>query len=146
VIEMGDSEESGNAETVRALYESFAQGDVDAVVDTFAPDIELREPTGIVGGGTFRGEAAIRENLFAEMADAWEAVEVVPDRFVDGGDTVVALVTWRGTNVETGRSVEFRGAHVFDFEDGEITRWTSYADTALFNAAVGSDAEGVGDP
>lgn len=37
--------------------------------------------------------------------------------------------------VETGKSVEFRGAPVFDFDDGAIVRWRSYADTALFNAA-----------
>jgi len=31
--------------------------------------------------------------------------------------------------------VHFRGAHVFDFRNGKITRWTSYADSALFNEA-----------
>lgn len=39
------------------------------------------------------------------------------------------------SNVETGKSTEFRAVHVFDFEDGKIARWTSYADSALFNAA-----------
>ncbi|MFD1685523.1 hypothetical protein [Halobellus litoreus] len=31
--------------------------------------------------------------------------------------------------------VQFRGAHVFDFRNGKNTRWTSYADSALFNEA-----------
>lgn len=124
-----------NVETVRGLYESFAEGDIDAVVDTWAPDIELIEPEGLVGSGTFHGADEILENVFAGLANDWEDVSVTPERFIDGGNTVVALITWSGTNIETGRSAEFRGAHIFDFKNGTITRWTSYADSALFNAA-----------
>jgi ketosteroid isomerase-like protein len=124
-----------NVETVRGLYRSFADGDLDAVVDTWDPDIELIETEGLIGSGTFRGADEIRENVFAGLANDWEGVSVVPERYVDGGDSVVALIDWSGTNVETGKSAAFRGAHVFDFEDRKIVRWTSYADSALFNEA-----------
>jgi ketosteroid isomerase-like protein len=121
---------------VRGLYESFAEGDIAAVTATWDDDIELREPEGIVGGGTLHGHEEILETLFAGLATDWTDVSVVPERFVDGGDTVVALTTWSGTYVETEKQVAFRGAHVFDFRNGKIVRWTSYADTALFNAAT----------
>lgn len=132
---MAHSPNNPPVETVRGIYESFADGDIDAVAATWAPDIELREPAGFVGGGTLHGETEIREMLFERMANEWEDVSVTPQRFIDGGDTVVAEIVWRGTFAETGNTAEFRGAHVFDFEDGAIVRWTSYADTALFNAA-----------
>ena len=125
-----------NVETVKGMYKSFAEGDIEAVVATWDPTIELSEPEGIVGGGTLHGPDEILENLFAGLANDWTDVSVIPERFIDGGDTVVALITWSGTYIETGNSVEFRGAHVFDFEDGKIVNWTSYADTALFNAAL----------
>lgn len=125
-----------NVETVRGLYESFAEGDIDGVVETWAPDIELVEPEGLIGSGTFHGADAILENVFGGLADDWTNVSVIPERFIDGGETVVALVTWSGTNIETGKSTRFRGAHVFDFGDGKITLWTSYADSALFNEAL----------
>lgn len=64
------------------------------------------------------------------------AVSVVPERYVEAGDTVVALHTWRGTATKTGTSVEYPNVHVFEFEDGKIVQWRSYADTALFNAAL----------
>ena len=118
------------------MYESFADGDIEAVIATWDAGIELREPEGLVGGGTLHGPDEILGNLFAGLANDWTDVSVRPERFVDGRDTVVALITWSGTYIETGKSVEFRGAHVFDFEDGKIVRWTSYADTALFNAAL----------
>lgn len=133
---MAEPTEKSNVETVRGLYESFAEGDIDSVVNTWASDIELIEPEGLVGSGTFEGPDEILENVFASLADDWRDVSVTPERFVDGGDTVVALITWSGINVDTGKSTEFRGAHVFDFEDEKIVRWTSYADSALFNAAL----------
>lgn len=77
----------------------------------------------------------ILENVFSGLANGWKDVSVTPDRYIDGGDSVVTLIIWNGTNVKTGKSTEFRGAHVFDFENGGITRWTSYADSALFHEA-----------
>lgn len=136
MTETGTTDSKGNVETVRGLYDSFAAGDTDAVVDTWAPDIELIESEGLVGSGTYRGVEAILENVFAGLATEWTDVTVTPERLVDGGDTVVALVEWSGTAVKTGRSTAFRGAHVFDFVDGKIARWTSIADSALFNAAL----------
>lgn len=132
---MTESTVRRNVEIVCGLYESFADGDIDAVVDTWAPDVELIESEGLIGSGTFRGADAIVENVFDGMANDWIDVTVTPERYIDGGETVVALVTWSGTNVETGTSTEFEAAHVFDLEDGRITRWTSYADSALFNQA-----------
>lgn len=131
---MTASAATSNVDTVRGLYESFADGDIDAVVSSWAPEIELIESEGLVGSGTFRGPDQILENVFANLANGWTDVTVTPERYVDGGDTVVSLITWSGTNVETGKSTEFRGAHVFDFIDGKITRWESIADSALFNA------------
>lgn len=140
---MAKSAAQSNVETVQGLYQSFAEGDIDAVVDTWAPDIELIESEGLVGSGTFRGVDEILENVFSGLANDWKDVSVVPERYIDGGESVVALIVWSGTNVRTGKSTEFRGAHVFDFEDGKITRWTSYADSALFNEAHRAREDGT---
>lgn len=125
-----------NVEAVEHLYESFAAGDVEAIRTVVDPDIELHEPKGLVGGGTLHGFDEIVADVFDSLGDDWTDVSVVPDRFVADDETVVALFTWRGTYVETGKSVEYPGVHVFEFEDGRIARWTSFADTALFNAAL----------
>lgn len=49
----------------------------------------------------------------------------LPERSIDGDDTLVAQILWKGTNDVTGTSVEFRESPVFDLENGRITRWTS---------------------
>lgn len=128
--------EKTNTERVQNLYESFAMGDFEAMRDLMQLDVELHEPKGIVGGGTHHGFDEIVENVFSRIGNEWEDVSAVPERYVEDGDTVVALLTWSGTSSRTGQSVEYPNAHVFDFEDKRIVQWRSYADTALFNAAL----------
>ena len=128
--------EKTNTERVQKLYDSFAERDMEAIRDIMDPDVELHEPQGIAGGGTQHGFDEIVENVFSRIGTEWEDVSVVPERYVADGDTVVVLLTWSGTASKTGKSVEYPNAHVFDFEDGKIVQWRSYADTALFNAAL----------
>lgn len=123
-----------NVEVVESMYESFAKGDMETVVATWNEDIELHEPEGIVAGGTYRGQNEVVE-LLTTIAGMYEEMSATPERYVNSGDTVVALGTGSGISAETGKSVEFPFAHVYDFEDGKISRWISYIDTALFNAA-----------
>jgi len=133
---MPDTKVTKNLETVKGLYESFAEGDIEAIRDIMDSDVELHEPKGIAGGGTHHGFDEIAENVLSRLGTEWVDVSVVPDRYVADGDTVVALQTWSGTYNETGKSVEYPGAHVFEFEGGKIVQWRSYADTAVFNAAL----------
>jgi ketosteroid isomerase-like protein len=51
---------------------------------------------------------------------------VEPDRFVVDGETVVALVTHRGTHAETGERFEAPVVDVWELEDGEVTRFRHY--------------------
>ena len=131
----GDTERT-NTESVQRLYESFTKGDFETIRAIMDSDVELHEPKGIVGGGTYHGFDEIAENVFSKIGNEWEDVSVVPERYVEDGETVVALHTWSGTSSKTGKSVEYPNAHVFDFEAGRIVQWRSYADTALFNAAL----------
>lgn len=84
---------NSNVETAKGMDESFAAGDTEAVIATWDSSIELDEPEGLVGGGTLYGPDEILENLFAGLANDWTDVSVRPERFVDGRDTVVALIT-----------------------------------------------------
>lgn len=124
-----------NLETVKGIYESFSEGDIEAVATTWAPDIEYVEPAGMVGGGVYRGpDEAMR--LFAEMGEHFRDITVVPHTFVNGGDKVVVQATFSGIAIETGKNVEYKGAHVYEFDGEKISKATTYADTALINAAL----------
>lgn len=131
----GETEKT-NTERVQKLYDWFAEGDFEAIRDLMDPDVTLYEPKGIAGGGTHHGFDEIVENVFSRLGTEWEDVSVDPERYVASDETVVVLHTWSGTYSKTGKSVEYPNVHVFDLEDGKIIQWRSYADTALFNAAL----------
>lgn len=124
---------SSNLETIRETYDAFAQGDVEAVLATFADDITWVEAEGGPHGGTYHGPDEVVENVFGPLAEEWDVFRVEPERFIDGGDTIVSTGTYSGTYSATGRSFEAPFAHVWELEDGHVVRMQQYVDTALHN-------------
>lgn len=127
---MASARES-NVEIVQTVYESFNDGDIDSALTTMADDIEWVEPDGFVFGGIYHSPDEVLENVFMPAKEEFEMFRVEPNRFIDGGDTVVTLGTFRATN-EAGEVVESPFAHVNDLRDGRITHFENYTDTALW--------------
>ena len=108
--------EKTNTERVQELYDSFAGGDMEAIRDVMAPDVELHMPKGIAGGGTFNGFDEIVENVLSVLGNEWVDVSVVPDRYVADGDTVVASHVerylhrnWKISGIPGRTRLRFRG-------------------------------------
>lgn len=120
-----------NLELVEGLYDAFARGDVEQVVSAFDEDIEWVEAEGGPYGGTYHGPGEVVPNVFVPLGEDWSEFVIDPDRFVDGGDTIVALGTYEGTHGETGVRFEAPVAHVWDLDDGAVTRFQQYVDTVL---------------
>ena len=119
-----------NKEIVQGLYQSFASGDVPAVIAAFADDISWTEADGFPLAGTYIGPQAVVENVFmrlGEFSDNW-SVEV--DRFVADGDTVVADGRYTWNHKETGEPCAVRMAHVWTFVDGKASAFLQHVDTA----------------
>ncbi len=127
--------QKNNMEVAQSVYESFNEGDLESALATMADDVEWREPDGIQFGGTHRGPAEVRENVFEPCMVEFDTFRVVPDRFVDGGDTVVVLGMFHATT-ESGERVDSPFAHVYELQDGRITRFANYTDTALWTESA----------
>lgn len=124
-------------EMLRTAYEDFAAGNLDAVLAFFDDDIEWIVAEGFPFGGTYHGPDAVRDGVFLQLRTAMETFDVLPERFVDAGDTVVVLGKYDGVAAATGRPfTDIPWAHVWDFEDGRAVRFQQYTDTALVQAAT----------
>jgi ketosteroid isomerase-like protein len=92
-------------------------------------------PPDAIEGGVLHGRKS-----FARIRDAYEDVEVVPQRYVDAGDDVVViaklLVGTRGLHTETTQG------YVWTVRDGQAVRFRWFNDPAQALAAVGQDASG----
>ena len=85
-----------NVEIVRALFEAWNAGDMNAVRAQFHPEVITRAVEGWPEPGPFiGGEANMRE--LERLREAWDTDTVEPiSDFIDVGDRVAVRLAWRG--------------------------------------------------
>jgi ketosteroid isomerase-like protein len=125
-----------NLNAVQKVYDAFAKGDIPTVLGSLSADIAWTEAEGFPYGGTYHGPKAILEGVFLRLGSEWEGFAAVPDEFVDGGDTVVALGKYSGTYKRTGKSFQANFAHVWKMSDGKAIRFVQYVDTLVVQRAL----------
>ena len=127
-----------DGEIIRGLYDSFASGNVPAVLAAFDADLEWNEAEGFMYGGTYHGGNAVLENVFMKLATEWEGFKVVPDKVVDGGDgNVISTGTYSGKFLATSKSMSVPFAHEWEMRDGKIVKFRQHTDTAVIARDLG---------
>jgi ketosteroid isomerase-like protein len=120
-----------NVPVVQRSYEAFARGDMDAVLADMDEGIEWQQAQGLPHGGTYRGVADVRANVFDPLdRDWWSAFAAEPAEFLDAGDEVVVLGRYRGVAKETGKVLDVPFVHVWSLRDGKAWRFRQFLDTA----------------
>lgn len=127
-----------NLNSVQGVYDAFAKGDIPAVLGFLSSDVDWTEAEGFPYGGTYTGPDAVLEGVFMRLGTEWESFAVVPDEFIDGGDTVVVLGKYRGTYKATGKSFQANFAHVWKVREGKAVKFVQYVDTLIVHRALQS--------
>jgi ketosteroid isomerase-like protein len=122
-----------NVELVTRLYDLWNEGpsaraEAEGLLH---PGFEYVNPPDAVEPGTLQGAVG-----FDKVREIFPDLRVEPERFIDIGDDVVAIIRVQG-RTEQGVLVDFRGGDVWTVRDGKATRvrWFTDAEQAL--AAVG---------
>ena len=123
-------------DSVKSIYQAFAEGDVPSVLGALSPEIDWTEAEGFPYAGTYHGPSAVLTGVFMRLGTEWDGFAAVPEEFIDGGDTVVALGKYSGTYKATGKSFQANFAHVWKVQDGKAIRFIQYVDTLLVNRAL----------
>ena len=124
----------GNVERVRRGYEALSRGELSH--ETFNAEFEIVEPSEQPGAETRYGSKGVSDSM-AALSEAFEDFHFEPEKFVEAGDNVVALLRARGRGKGSGIVVERPVAHVWTFRDGEPVRVQIYLDRAQAMEAVG---------
>lgn len=132
-----DTPASDNLKTVRSLYAALEAGDGDRVLEILDPKVEWIQNEGFPGGGRFVGAEAVYEGVFNRLVDEWEGWQAEVGRWLDAGESIVALGAYRGTFRKTGKSMRAAFAHVYWLDRGRVVRFEQYADTARVAEACG---------
>ncbi len=129
-----------NTEIVKAIYTAFGKGDVLAVLGSFDPQIQWREAESFLYAdrNPYVGPKAVAEGVFQRIVSDVENFFVLPQHFVEGGDTVVVEGRYRGKMKATSKLVDAQFAHVWQLRDGKVVRFQQYTDTRQWATAAGS--------
>jgi ketosteroid isomerase-like protein len=127
-------------DSVEAVYDAFGRGDVAAVLGAFDPQIEWREAESFLYAdrNPYTGPQAVAEGVFMRLATDVENFGVFPERFIEGGDTVVVEGRYRGTMKGTRKPVDAQFAHVWQLRGGKVVRFQQYTDTRQWGEAAAS--------
>jgi ketosteroid isomerase-like protein len=117
---------SPNVLTVERIYEAFRKRDLPTIFALCAEDVEIRQSTEMPWGGTYQGHDGLGQ-FFAALARHLDTTVDI-DRFIDAGDSLVALGRTHGTARATGSSFDVPVAHVWSLENGRATRFHAYID------------------
>jgi ketosteroid isomerase-like protein len=115
-----------NAEIVRRSTDAYNRGDLDGIVEHWAPDavLDWSNSRG-VEAGVYRGHGEIR--AFAQrFLTAWDEVRLEIDDPVEVEDDLLLAENVTYLRGRDGIEVQARSAWLITFEDGQQTSLTMY--------------------
>ncbi len=121
-------------EIVRALFEAWNTGDMDAVREFYDPDVFVRPAEGWPEPGPYVGREALMRS-YAQLHEAWDADALEAISFIDAGDRVVVRQLWRG--VGQGPDMNMELTNVYTVRRGKVFYQESFWDHAVALETLG---------
>ena len=126
-----------DVELITRMYRAWNSGDMVALVDTFAADVEVRPALGTFLASTvYRGHEGVA-TLYEETYEPWAELHAEPRRFIDTGERTVVVVALQARVPGGQVDVEGEIAQVVTVRDGKIVRLDGYEEPEAALAAVG---------
>lgn len=126
-------------ERVLEVYKAFGQGDIPAVLEAIADEVDwgIERDNPVVESVPFLGNVRTRHEVgsryFAGLASTIKITRFEPLVVAADGNDVVAVIAEGFTNITTGKSVETTAVHHFTLnDDGRIIRYRPIVDTLAF--------------
>jgi len=127
-----------NLENLKQGYKYFATGNMEAVLEMWAPDMVWEACPGlpyIKGDGVFKGIPAIMEGVFAHLPEHFDDFKIHTKEFVGDGDKIVMVGSYTGVWKPTGKAFDVHATHTWTYKDGKVVNFYQAVDTAaIINA------------
>ncbi len=133
---MGLNDSQSPADVVRRQYMASAAGDLTALRETLAPDVEWTEMAGFPLAGTYRTPEGVTSNVMEKLGVDWDEWIAHDDQYVVDGENVVVLARYTARHKSSGKHLAARVAHYFIVRGGLIVRFEQFVDTALVRDAA----------
>ena len=124
-----EGEISVNVSVVKAGYDAFNAGDMDAWREVQAKDTVWTIQVGLPYTGTYTGPAAVEEGIFGPIGKMWPDFKVKPIKFYEAGSTVFVHVHMTATGLDT------ESVHMVKVENGKYASFQPFDDSAAMMKA-----------
>jgi ketosteroid isomerase-like protein len=127
-----------NVEIVRASWEAWKRGDMDALFEFYDPAVEWdMTHSQVPGMGVFHGHDGIRE-FFRDWRDFFAEYYAEPEEFIDSGDNVLVRVRQGGRGRVSTVTVEMPSYwQLYRLRGGRAVRVEVYRDEDDARIAAG---------
>jgi ketosteroid isomerase-like protein/Tfp pilus assembly protein PilF len=125
--------------TVAKLYDSFAEGDIPAVVAGLDERVVWREAEGnpLADNNPYVGPDAVLNGVFARLGAEHEYFKLKDIQLHPvAGNQVLATLRYEAKRKTSGRELDVQAAHLWTLRDGKVTAFQQYADTQQIAAAA----------
>ncbi len=125
-----------NIALIKAVYQAFSRGEIAFIMDSLAPNVEwsFEGPSSIPYTGSWHKREEVMQ-FFAAIGTKEKDHQLSIAEYYGDGDTVFTMGRYAATSVATGKRFDASIAHFFRIEDGKITRFVDFGDTAAMSAA-----------
>ena len=123
-----------NVQVVRAAFEAWNSGDMDALALLYDSNIVVRIPEEWPEPGPLHGRDAVISQ-FRHVRETFEFDELIPGDFVDTGGNVVVRAAWRGRG--QGPQLRIEWTFVYTLRKGKVILLEYFADHGEALEAVG---------
>jgi uncharacterized protein len=115
-----------NVEVVRAAFEAWNQGDLDAWLETFDPEVEWHTSGAFLGFETaYYGHDGVR-NFWQQFREGWEEISLDIEEIIDRGEQVIVLFWFRAKGRD-GIEVQRRHAICHTVRGGRVVEAANFA-------------------
>ena len=126
-----------NKQLIETMFAELSRGNGAGYLERLTDDVQFTIIGSTKFSGTFDGKQDVVNRLLMPLMGALEGgLEVIPDRLVAEGDTVVVQAHGRSTT-KTGKPYNNTYCQVFRIDGGKVKQITEYLDTELVNQAFG---------
>jgi ketosteroid isomerase-like protein len=108
-----------DVQRLQDAYRAFNEGGVEAFLERLAPDFQVRDRASSPDRQTRYGKEGIKE-LFASYMEAFDALRLEPEEFIDVGDQIVVSLRQRVRGKGSGAEVMGRIAHVWNVRGPDV--------------------------
>jgi uncharacterized protein len=128
---------AANVTLVKSLYDAFKRGDIAPIIAALSPKVDWKvngRPKDYPCFGVWNGPADVQK-FFGLVAENEQATDFSPREFLAAGDKIFVTGHYNWKILKTGRTVDSDWVHVFTLDNGKVTSFREFNDTAQFAEA-----------